>query len=107
MNSMPPDLQASTSSCLIGRDAPATSTSPRQNFLKPPPVPDAATVTSPLPAFPKSSATAMLIRYTVLEPSTVTRPPPPPPVVGLSVPPVSLVLLLVPSPPFSSLCFEH
>ena len=53
------------------------SVSPRQNFLKPPPVPEMPTVTltSPFLAFWNSSATASVIGYTVLEPSILTRAP--------------------------------
>ncbi|EPR21295.1 hypothetical protein L902_02245 [Agrobacterium radiobacter DSM 30147] len=50
MNSTLFCLQSSISSERIGRDAPVMSVSPRQNFLKPPPVPDEPTVTSVLPA---------------------------------------------------------
>ena len=47
------------------------SVSPRQNFLKPPPVPEMPTVTLDLPRsrFWNSSAIASVIGYTVLEPS--------------------------------------
>jgi hypothetical protein len=45
MNEMPACLQASISSARIGREAFETSVSPRQNFLKPPPVPEMPTVT--------------------------------------------------------------
>ena len=47
------------------------SVSPRQNFLKPPPVPEMPTVTRILPRFWiwNSSATASVIGNTVLEPS--------------------------------------
>ncbi len=66
------------------------SVSPRQNFWKPPPVPEMPTVTrTPGVTFWNSSATASLMGKTVLEPSRVTvaappdRPPsllwPPPP----------------------------
>ena len=50
------------------------SVSPRQNFLKPPPVPDMPTVTLTLPLVDrwKSSATASVIGNTVLEPSIFT-----------------------------------
>src|SRR3546814_7811240 len=60
---------------MIGRDASEISVSPRQNFVKPPPVPDTPTVTWMLPAVSdwNSSATASVTGYTVLEPSTVTR----------------------------------
>ena len=61
------------------------SVSPRQNFWKPPPVPEMPTVTrTPGLAFWNSSATASLIGKTVLEPSRVTvaggAAPPPAPV---------------------------
>ena len=45
MYSMPVFLQASTSVGVIGREASVMSVSPRQNFLKPPPVPEMPTVT--------------------------------------------------------------
>ena len=50
------------------------SVSPRQNFLKPPPVPEMPTVTLTLPLVDlwKSSATASVIGNTVLEPSIFT-----------------------------------
>lgn len=49
------------------------SVSPRQNFLKPPPVPETPTVTfTPRWAFWNSSATASVIGYTVDEPSICT-----------------------------------
>ena len=51
------------------------SSSPRQNFLKPPPVPDAPTDASPPFSFLKLSATAAETRKTVLEPSILTVPP--------------------------------
>ena len=51
------------------------SVSPTQNFLNPPPVPDNATdAWTPGFAIWKSSATAAVIGYTVLEPSMVTEP---------------------------------
>ena len=54
------------------------SISPRQNFWKPPPVPEMPTVTfTPAVAFWNSSATASLIGNTVLDPSSVTRVVPP------------------------------
>src|SRR5687767_10524872 len=72
---MPDFWQAATSVSLIGREASAISISPRQNFWKPPPVPEMPTVTRvPGLAFWNSSATASLIGNTVLEPSSVTRP---------------------------------
>ncbi len=46
---MPALRQASISSAVIGREALAMSVSPRQNFLKPPPVPETPTVTRTLP----------------------------------------------------------
>ena len=50
------------------------SVSPRQNFLKPPPVPEMPTVTRMAPrlSFWNSSATASVIGKTVLEPSILT-----------------------------------
>ncbi len=45
MYSTPDFLQASTSVALIGRDASLMSISARQNFWKPPPVPEMPTVT--------------------------------------------------------------
>src|SRR5512147_3181981 len=50
------------------------SVSPRQNFLKPPPVPEIPTVTftAPFLAFWYSSATASVTGKTVLEPSILT-----------------------------------
>src|SRR5215510_3636336 len=71
MNSMPAARQAAISVGRIGRDALLTSVSPRQNFWKPPPVPDTPTVTrAPAWVFWNSSATDSLIGNTVLEPST-------------------------------------
>ena len=73
MYSMPAFLQASISVALIGREASLMSVSPRQNFWKPPPVPEMPTVTRlPFSPFWNSSATASLIGKTVLEPSRVT-----------------------------------
>src|SRR3989344_5183517 len=69
---MPASLQASISFFEIGREASEMSVSPRQNFLKPPPVPDTPTVTLvPFWAFWNSSATASVIGNTVLDPSTL------------------------------------
>ena len=48
---MPALRQASISATRIGREAFAMSVSPRQNFLKPPPVPETPTVTRTLPRF--------------------------------------------------------
>ena len=45
MNSMPAFLQSSISALRIGREPLEMSVSPRQNFLKPPPVPEMPTVT--------------------------------------------------------------
>ena len=69
---MPEAAQFSISDFWIGREALAMSSSPRQNFLKPPPVPETPTVTLIRPWFWiwNSSATASLIGYTVLEPSS-------------------------------------
>src|SRR5882724_4537266 len=71
----PAALQSSISFFRIGRDASETSVSPRQNFLKPPPVPEMPTVTLTLPLvdFWKSSAMASVIGNTVLEPSIFTN----------------------------------
>src|SRR6187402_9450 len=73
MYSTPAVLQASISAGRIGLDALLTLTSSRQNFWKPPPVPEIPTVgVRPLGlALPYSSATASAIGNTVLEPSTV------------------------------------
>src|SRR5688572_19862354 len=55
----------------MGREASEMSISSRQNFWNPPPVPEMPTVTLvPGFAFWNSSATASVIGYTVLEPST-------------------------------------
>ena len=51
MYSMPAFLQASISFFRIGREASEMSVSPRQNFLKPPPVPEMPTVTLTAPFF--------------------------------------------------------
>src|SRR5436190_9603534 len=71
---MPAALQSSISFLRIGREASEISVSPRQNFLKPPPVPEMPTVTLIWFFFDfwNSSATASVIGYTVLEPSTLT-----------------------------------
>src|SRR5678815_155089 len=68
---MPAARHVSISAVRIGRDAFEISVSPRQNFLKPPPVPDRPTVTWTLPRFEiwNSSAIASAIGNTVLEPS--------------------------------------
>jgi hypothetical protein len=68
---MPALRQISISSAVIGREALEMSVSPRQNFLKPPPVPETPTVTLTLPRFWiwNSSAYASEIGNTVLEPS--------------------------------------
>jgi|SRR5687768_9846726 hypothetical protein len=90
---MPAAPQADISVLLMGRDALLISVSPRQNFWKPPPVPEMPTVTlTSLPAFLNSSATASLIGNTVLEPSSVTLAVPddaPPP--GWFEPPQAMV----------------
>src|SRR6185436_1649862 len=71
MNSTPAARHASISDGRMGREALLTSVSPRQNFWKPPPVPDTPTVTrASVCVFWNSSATASLIGNTVLEPST-------------------------------------
>jgi hypothetical protein len=69
--SMPACLHASISSLRIGREPLEMSVSPRQNFLKPPPVPEMPTVTRTWPflAFWNSSARASAIGKTVLDPS--------------------------------------
>jgi hypothetical protein len=54
------------------------SVSPRQNFWKPPPVPEMPTVTLVPGGARNSSATASLMGNTVLEPSTRTSVPPDP-----------------------------
>jgi len=65
--------QSFISPARIGRDAFWMSVSPRQNFLKPPPVPLMPTVTFRLRlAFWNSSATASVTGNTVLEPSILT-----------------------------------
>src|SRR4051812_3593711 len=72
--SMPALLQSAISDLRIGREASEMSVSPRQNFLKPPPVPEMPTVTlmDCFLAFWKSSATASVTGYTVLDPSIFT-----------------------------------
>ena len=45
MSSTPVFSHCASSAALMGRDAPAMSISPAQNFLKPPPVPDSCTFT--------------------------------------------------------------
>src|SRR5687767_14774895 len=74
MYSTPAARQSSISFLRIGREALEISVSPRQNFLKPPPVPEMPTVTltAPFLAFWKSSATASVTGKTVLEPSILT-----------------------------------
>src|SRR3970040_1791345 len=71
---MPASAQAFISFAEMGREASEISVSPRQNFLKPPPVPEMPTVTLMAPRFIfwNSSATASEIGYTVLEPSILT-----------------------------------
>src|SRR5690606_33014669 len=72
---MPLASQAAFSSSLIGREASEMSVSPLQNFSKPPPVPDVATVTLTLGCCSaKSSAAAVDRGATVLEPSILTDP---------------------------------
>jgi hypothetical protein len=72
--SMPAFWQSAISAFRIGREAFEMSVSPRQNFLKPPPVPEMPTVTLTCCffAFWKSSATASVTGNTVLEPSILT-----------------------------------
>ncbi len=73
MKATPALAQASVSVALIGREALLMSVSARQNFWKPPPVPEIPTVTrTPGLAFWNSSATASLTGKTVLDPSRVT-----------------------------------
>ena len=48
---MPAFLHFAISFDFIGRDAPEITVSPRQNFLKPPPVPETPTVTLILSLF--------------------------------------------------------
>ena len=73
MKSTPAFAHASVSVALIGREASLMSVSARQNFWKPPPVPEMPTVTrTPGLAFWNSSATASLTGKTVLDPSSVT-----------------------------------
>ena len=48
---MPAAAQVAISAARIGREASEMSVSPRQNFLKPPPVPEMPTVTRTLPRF--------------------------------------------------------
>ncbi len=71
MNSMPAFLHSSISALRIGREPLEMSVSPRQNFLKPPPVPEMPTVTRtwPLVSFWNSSAIASDTGNTVLDPS--------------------------------------
>ena len=79
MNSTPVFLQVSVSVGLIGREALLMSVSARQNFWKPPPVPEVPTWTSTAGfSFLNSSATASAMGYTVLEPSTLIEPAAPP-----------------------------
>src|SRR5262245_54435859 len=103
--------QSCCSSALIGRDALAKSVSPAQKRLKPPPVPDCATATCTLPPCSRenSSATAVVMGNTVLEPSPVIVPvsvpsaafdwlPPPPQAASPtsnSVPPRHVIVCLV------------
>src|SRR5688572_32770286 len=92
MYSTPAFRQASISAGRIGREALLMSVSSRQNFWKPPPVPEIPTVgVRPLGlALPYSSATASAIGNTVLEPSTVmssTEASPPPSDAGWLLPP--------------------
>ena len=77
MYSTPALSHASISEALIGREALLISVSARQNFWKPPPVPEIPTVTRSGLAAWNSSATASLMGNTVLEPSRVTSPAPP------------------------------
>src|SRR5574343_1488258 len=71
MYSTPAAVQSAISLAVIVREALEKSVSSRQNFLKPPPVPETPTVTLTtfFLAFWKSSATASVIGYTVDEPS--------------------------------------
>src|SRR5688572_33194881 len=74
MYSTPAALHSSISFLRIGGDALEMSVSARQNFLKPPPVPEMPTVTlmAFFLAFWNSSATASVTGYTVEEPSIFT-----------------------------------
>src|SRR5262245_12181778 len=71
---MPALAHCAISALRIGRDASEMSVSPRQNFLKPPPVPEMPTVTLNRwrVACWNSSAIASVIGNTVLEPSIRT-----------------------------------
>src|SRR5829696_10568779 len=70
MNSMPAFWHVAISTALIGRDASLISVSARQNFWKPPPVPDVPTVgLTPGLLRWNSSAIASLMGKTVLDPS--------------------------------------
>src|SRR5688572_33491659 len=73
MYSTPAILHASISAGRMGREALLMSVSPRQNFWKPPPVPEIPTVGVRLfgLALPNSSATASAMGNTVLDPSSV------------------------------------
>ena len=74
MSSMPFSAQASTSLSLMGREASLIWVSPRQNFSKPPPVPEKATFTRTSEASPNSSAIASAMGKTVEEPSMRISP---------------------------------
>ena len=73
--STPPSLQSFSSSASIGREASEMSVSPAQNFSKPPPVPEPATLTSVSGlSSANSSAAASANGWTVLEPSIAMLP---------------------------------
>ena len=71
---MPFSAQASRSKSLMGREALLIWVSPRQNFSKPPPVPENATFTRTSDTSPNSSAIASAMGNTVEEPSMRTSP---------------------------------
>ena len=74
MSVMPLSAQASISRCLMGREASEIWVSPRQNFSKPPPVPEKATLTRTSETRPNSSAMASEMGKTVEEPSMRISP---------------------------------
>ena len=91
--STPFSSQIAISSSLIGREALEMSVWPRQNFSKPPPVPEVATETFTAEFTPLNSSLAADVRgSTVDEPSAMTSPdappsPPSPLLAGLLLPP--------------------
>ena len=74
MSSIPLSAQASRSESLMGREASLIWVSPRQNFSKPPPVPEKATFTRTSETYPNSSAIASAMGNTVEEPSMRISP---------------------------------